>query len=134
MSDLERLASRPAGVAGRFEALGGGQVLLGNAKGPGRGLEKVLLERAELAAHLRKLSDRVVDDAHRILCALAVGDVEVSQGAAGDGACAEAIGKEIAARATAAGIKQVCFDRGPFKYHGRVAALAEAARTAGLEF
>lgn len=53
---------------------------------------------------------------------------------AGNKAAAEEIGKEIAARATKAGIKQVCFDRGPFKYHGRVAALAEAARTAGLEF
>jgi large subunit ribosomal protein L18 len=34
----------------------------------------------------------------------------------------------------AAGIAQVCFDRGPFKYHGRVAALASAAREAGLSF
>ena len=41
---------------------------------------------------------------------------------------------EIAARAKAAGISQVCFDRGAFRYHGRVAALANAAREAGLEF
>lgn len=53
---------------------------------------------------------------------------------AGNKAAAEAIGKEIASRATKAGIKKVCFDRGPFKYHGRVAALAEAARSSGLEF
>ena len=46
----------------------------------------------------------------------------------GNKAAAEAIGKAIAERALAAGIKQVCFDRGGAKYHGRVAALAEAAR------
>jgi large subunit ribosomal protein L18 len=40
----------------------------------------------------------------------------------------------IAERALAAGVKQVCFDRGQFKYHGRVAALADAARKAGLSF
>ena len=40
----------------------------------------------------------------------------------------------MAERALAAGVKQVCFDRGSFRYHGRVAALADAARAAGLEF
>jgi len=52
----------------------------------------------------------------------------------GNKAAAEAIGKVIAERALAAGIKQVCFDRGNAKYHGRVAALAEAARKSGLSF
>ena len=47
---------------------------------------------------------------------------------------AQAIGKAIAERALAAGVKQVCFDRREFKFHGRVAALAEAARAAGLSF
>ena len=47
---------------------------------------------------------------------------------------ASAIGKAIAERATAAGIKQVALDRGSCKYHGRVAALADAAREGGLEF
>ena len=47
---------------------------------------------------------------------------------------ATVIGKTIGKRAEKAGIKQICFDRGPFKYHGRVAALAEAAREAGLSF
>lgn len=47
---------------------------------------------------------------------------------------ASAVGKAIAERATAAGIKAVCFDRGSYKYHGRVAALAEAAREGGLQF
>jgi large subunit ribosomal protein L18 len=52
----------------------------------------------------------------------------------GNKAAAEAIGQTIAERALAAGIKQVCFDRGNAKYHGRVAALAESARKAGLSF
>lgn len=52
----------------------------------------------------------------------------------GNKTAAEAIGKAIAERALAAGIKQVCFDRREFKFHGRVAALAEAARAAGLSF
>jgi large subunit ribosomal protein L18 len=47
---------------------------------------------------------------------------------------ATAIGKAIAERALAAGIKQVAFDRGPAQYHGRVAALAQAAREGGLDF
>ena len=47
---------------------------------------------------------------------------------------AAAVGKDIAEKAIAAGIKQVCFDRGGFRYHGRVKALADAAREAGLDF
>ncbi len=47
---------------------------------------------------------------------------------------AELVGKTIAQRAQAAGIKEVVFDRGGYKYHGRVKALADAARSAGLSF
>ena len=47
---------------------------------------------------------------------------------------AKVIGKAIAERAIKAGIKQVAFDRSGFQYHGRVKALADAAREAGLEF
>ena len=47
---------------------------------------------------------------------------------------AAAVGKTLAERAMAAGVKAVRFDRGNFKYHGRVAALADAARAAGLQF
>ena len=46
---------------------------------------------------------------------------------------ARAVGKAVAERAKLAGIERVVFDRGGFKYHGRVAAVAEAAREAGLE-
>jgi len=52
----------------------------------------------------------------------------------GNASAAEAIGKAIAERAIEAGVSQVCFDRGDSKYHGRVAALADAARAAGLKF
>jgi len=47
---------------------------------------------------------------------------------------AELVGKTIAKRAQEAGVKEVVFDRGGYKYHGRVKALAEAARSAGLSF
>jgi large subunit ribosomal protein L18 len=52
----------------------------------------------------------------------------------GNVAAAKEIGKAIAEKATEKGIKKVVFDRGGFLYHGRVKALADAAREAGLEF
>ena len=52
----------------------------------------------------------------------------------GNAAAAAAIGKVVAERAKAAGIGAVAFDRSGFKYHGRVKALADAARESGLEF
>jgi large subunit ribosomal protein L18 len=52
----------------------------------------------------------------------------------GNSAAAAAVGKAIAEKAKAAGIKQVAFDRSGFKYHGRIKALADAARENGLEF
>jgi len=47
---------------------------------------------------------------------------------------AEAVGEALAKKALDVGIKAVCFDRGPYRYHGRVKALADAARKAGLAF
>jgi large subunit ribosomal protein L18 len=52
----------------------------------------------------------------------------------GNVAAAKIVGRIIAERAKAAGIEKVVFDRGGYKYHGRVAALAQAAREAGLKF
>ncbi len=52
----------------------------------------------------------------------------------GNKEAAKLVGELVARRALEAGVKQVVFDRGPYKYHGRVQALAEAARAAGLEF
>ena len=60
----------------------------------------------------------------------------VSKGLKGTGniEAAKAVGRAIAERAKAAGVSKVAFDRSGFQYHGRVKALAEAAREAGLEF
>ena len=52
----------------------------------------------------------------------------------GNTAAASVIGRVIAERALSAGVKEVVFDRGPYLYHGRVKALADAAREAGLGF
>jgi large subunit ribosomal protein L18 len=54
--------------------------------------------------------------------------------ATGNASAAAAVGKLIAEKARAAGVSKVAFDRSGFKFHGRVKALAEAAREAGLEF
>ncbi len=80
---------------------------------------------------------QVIDDAAgRTLAAASTVDKEVVGDLkyGGNKAAAERVGRAIAERALAAGITQVAFDRGAFQYHGRVAALAEAARKAGLAF
>jgi len=63
-------------------------------------------------------------------------DKETKKNLKGGGniASAKAVGKIIAERAKAAGVAKVVFDRGGYKYHGRVKALADAAREAGLQF
>lgn len=80
---------------------------------------------------------QVIDDvAGRTLASASTQDkdvrAEVKYG--GNTSAAKAVGKAIAERALAAGIKKVAFDRGGCQYHGRVAALADAAREAGLSF
>jgi len=75
------------------------------------------------------------DDTGRTLAAAST--AEADQRAAGSGSTVDAasrIGALVAERAKSAGIEQVVFDRGGFRYHGRIAALATAARDAGLEF
>lgn len=56
------------------------------------------------------------------------------EGAKGNAAAAAVVGRVVAERARAKGIERVAFDRSGFRYHGRVKALADAAREAGLEF
>jgi large subunit ribosomal protein L18 len=80
---------------------------------------------------------QVIDDlAGKTLAAVAstVTDVRGDQKNGGNIAAAKAIGKAIAAKAKAAGITQVAFDRGGRQYHGRIKALADAAREGGLKF
>lgn len=61
-------------------------------------------------------------------------EVRTAMPKGGSAAAAAAIGKRIAERAKLAGVEKVAFDRSGYKYHGRVKALAEAAREAGLKF
>jgi large subunit ribosomal protein L18 len=80
---------------------------------------------------------QVIDDgAGRTLAAASTVDKDLRSDVkyGGNKSAAAAIGKAIAERSIAAGISLVAFDRGPCQYHGRVAALAEAAREAGLKF
>jgi large subunit ribosomal protein L18 len=56
------------------------------------------------------------------------------EGHKGNVEAAKKVGTSIAGRANAIGVKRVVFDKGGFKYHGRIKALADAARQAGLEF
>lgn len=75
---------------------------------------------------------QVVDDRRGVTLAEAN-----SRSLAADGdktAQANHVGKLLAERAVAAGVKRVVFDRGPYRYHGRVKALADGAREGGLEF
>jgi large subunit ribosomal protein L18 len=85
------------------------------------------------AAHI---SAQVIDDrTGRTLAAAATVEADVkAAGGTGNKSAAAAVGRLVAERARAAGVTQVVFDRGGFLYHGRVAALADAAREAGLEF
>ena len=80
---------------------------------------------------------QVIDDASgKTVVAAATVEPQIKSGVdfGGNRDAAIAIGKAVAERAKAAGVSRVCFDRGSCRYHGRVAALAEAAREAGLEF
>ncbi len=78
-------------------------------------------------------------DGGKVLATASTAEAEVRKnlGAAGKGgniAAAQIIGKRVAEKAKAAGIEKVAFDRAGFAYHGRVKALADAAREAGLQF
>jgi len=80
---------------------------------------------------------QVIDDASgRTLAAASTADAELRKSlkSPSNAAGAAAVGKSIAERALKSGIETVVFDRGGFPYHGRVKALAEAARGAGLKF
>jgi large subunit ribosomal protein L18 len=85
----------------------------------------------------RNLACQIIDDnSGKTLLSVGTKDKDVRGNVAygGNKNAAQAIGKLLAERAIAAGIKQVAFDRGHYRYHGRVAALADAAREAGLSF
>jgi large subunit ribosomal protein L18 len=74
------------------------------------------------------------DDAGRTLAAASSTEADLRGASGGNIDAAAKVGGLVASRARAAGITTVVFDRGGFAYHGRVAALADAARAEGLEF
>jgi large subunit ribosomal protein L18 len=81
---------------------------------------------------------QIIDDAAgQTLCAASSRDKELAEelrSRGGNRAAAAVVGRALAARARMRGIKAVAFDRSGYRYHGRVRALAEAAREAGLKF
>ena len=100
-------------------------------------LRKRGAERPRLSVHRsgRHIYAQIIDDAEgRTVAAASTLDKELKgkTGATKDGAAV--VGKTLAERARKAGVSKVVFDRGGFLFHGRVKALADAAREGGLEF
>ena len=94
-------------------------------------------ERPRLAVFrsARHISAQVIDDTTgRTLASAATVEAQLRTSPGGNAEAAKSVGRLVAERAKAAGISKVVFDRGGNRYHGRVAALADAARQAGLEF
>jgi len=94
-------------------------------------------ERPRLAVFrsLKHIYAQVIDDRKgHTLAAASSGEKDSKVGSGGNVAGAKEVGKLIAERAKAKGVNKVVFDRGGYLYHGRIKALADAARKAGLEF
>jgi large subunit ribosomal protein L18 len=101
---------------------------------------------ARLTVHRTNLhiyASVVSDDGKRVLASASTLEADVRKELGGDAkaagkggnvAAASVVGKRIAEKAKAAGVERVAFDRAGFAYHGRVKALADAAREAGLQF
>ncbi|GIK29466.1 MAG: 50S ribosomal protein L18 [Chloroflexi bacterium] len=93
--------------------------------------------RLNVYRSLANIYAQVIDDeaGHTLVSASTIdADVQTQANGKNKKDAAKIVGKIVAERAKAAGITQVVFDRGGYRYHGRVAALAEGAREAGLEF
>jgi len=100
-----------------------------------QGVARLTVNRTNLHIYATVISG----DGAKVLAtaSTAQADVRTALGGAGKGgnvAAAQMVGKLVAERAKAAGIEKVAFDRAGFAYHGRVKALADAAREAGLQF
>jgi len=98
-----------------------------------QGVARLTVNRTNLHIYAQLISD----DGSKVLASAstAQADLRTSLGGSGKGAtAAQQVGKLIAEKAKAAGVEKVAFDRAGFAYHGRVKALAEAAREAGLQF
>ena len=100
-----------------------------------QGVARLTVNRTNLHIYAQLISD----DGSKVLASASTvqADLRKSLGGSGKGAnvaAAQQVGKLIAEKAKAAGVEKVAFDRAGFAYHGRVKALAEAAREAGLQF
>lgn len=97
---------------------------------PGRPRLAVFRSNANIYAQI------IDDGSGRTLCSASsqAADLRSRIGYGGNAKAAAVVGRVLGERALAAGIKAVCFDRRGYKYHGRIRALAEAAREAGLKF
>ena len=100
-----------------------------------QGVARLTVNRTNLHIYASVISG----DGAKVLATASTVEAEVraALGGAGKGgtaAAAQAIGKRVAEKARAAGVEKVAFDRSGFAYHGRVKALADAAREAGLQF
>ena len=94
-------------------------------------------ERPRLAVFRsnKHISAQVIDDATgRTLAAASTVEKDLRGSATGNKQAAAQVGRLVGERARAAGVERVVFDRGGFLYHGRIAAVADAAREAGLKF
>jgi len=99
----------------------------------GQGMARLAVHRSNLHIYANVISG----DGTQVLASASTAEKEVRDQLAGQGgnvAAATLIGRRIADKAKAAGIDKVAFDRSGFQFHGRVKALAEAAREAGLQF
>ncbi len=101
-------------------------------------LRKVAGERMRLSVFRsnKHIAAQIIDDARGVTLAAASSLEKADEAPAtgADKAAAEAVGKRLAERAREAGVTDVVFDRGGYLFHGRVKALADAAREAGLNF
>jgi len=100
-----------------------------------QGVARLTVNRTNLHIYAAVISG----DGSRVLASASTVEAEIrsalgGSGKGGNAAAAQIIGKRIAEKAKAAGIEKVAFDRAGFAYHGRVKALADAAREAGLQF
>ncbi|WP_370979616.1 50S ribosomal protein L18 [Agaribacterium sp. ZY112] len=83
----------------------------------------------------RHIYAQIIDgEGAKVLASASTVEKDLKAGATGNAEAATKVGALIAERAKAAGIEKVAFDRSGFKYHGRIKALADAAREAGLDF
>lgn len=91
--------------------------------------------RLSVYRSLRHIYVQVIDDlSGKTLASASTMEADLRTKAGGNIGAAESVGVRIAERAKAAGVEKVVFDRGGFRYHGRIKALADAARKGGLEF